>query len=120
MATQGKIKSTRTKNTMFIEGTHDKKATRSTLVHAKIPYIPPCREGAPRVRVPMNQRYIIPLSKMPKEVIVEGNFPGRVPELRFVDHDFHDLVKFPNFRPQYYMRIVPTKEVRSSELQFLQ
>lgn len=103
----------RSKNLLFMEGKHDVEATSSAPMHIEIRYITPRREGAPRVRVPMNEWYIIHLPKIPAEVMA-----GKIPELRYVDHDFHDVVKFPKFLLQYYMRLIPTKEDKPPELQF--
>lgn len=88
MTSQAKRKSARTKNPMFIEGTHNAEVTSSAPIHVEIPYVSLGREGAPRVWVPTNHRYMIPLPKIPTEVTVEGSMLGRILELRFVDHDF--------------------------------
>lgn len=51
---------------------------------------------------------------------MEGIFLGCIPELKFADHNFHDLVNFPDFKSQYYMRIMPTKEYKPPKFHFPQ
>lgn len=120
MVIPSKRKFAQTKNPMFVEGMQDLEATISTPIHVEILYVPPRREGAPRVKVSNNQRYIILMPNILAEVIVEGSMLDQILEICFADHVFHNFIKFPYFNPQYYMQLVPTEENKSLELQFQQ
>lgn len=111
MVTQRMRNSLHIKNPMFhvMEGMHNVEAMGSVLVHIELPYVPLRWEGAPKVQVPKKKKYNIKLPKIPMNVSVDGNMLGLIPELRYLEHDFSDYEKLPNFTSQYYMKLVPTK-----------
>lgn len=68
--------------------------------------------------MPTSHKYLITLPHILAIVAIEGMLVGKIYELRFIDHDLHDENKFPDFKPQYYMRVVPTEDDKPPELQF--
>lgn len=120
MATGGTWKYGRGKAMSFMEGTHNVEAISSALLHREIPYVHPWWEGAPRVHVHTAQRYTIPQPHIPAAVAIEGSLVDKVYKLRFVDHDLQDENKFPDFRPQYFMKAVVIEKDNPLELQFQQ
>lgn len=73
--------------------------------------------GAPTPRV-RKGKYRVPLPHLPREVSIEGSLVGRINDLTFFDHDFHDIKKFPNFVPKYYMHQTIIEEGNLPVLRF--
>lgn len=48
--------------------------------------------------------YEILVLEFPPEVKVIGNLLGSIEELKYVDHDLTDAVKFPSFKPENYLK----------------
>lgn len=57
---------------------------------------------------------------MPKAILVNGSLVGRINEITFSDHDFHNKNKFPNFVPQYYIQQTVIEEGLPPVLKFQQ
>lgn len=103
----------------FEEGTHDAEVENSTPVDQSVPYIYPRCEGVPPPWNPKG-KYTIHLSNIPDVVPLDGSLVGRLYELQFSYHDFHDDKKIPYFKPQYYMNAIVVVPNYPPVLQFQQ
>jgi hypothetical protein len=53
-------------------------------------YIPPRKDTAPHVILPMDAKYLLVTPKIPPNFIIEGDMMGKVIVLKFSDHDITD------------------------------
>ena len=70
------------------------------------PYILPLKKTARKVRLPQNARYPMLSAPILKGVIKEGDMLGKIPRMKYSDHDLSDRNKFPDLAPEQYLRRV--------------
>lgn len=99
------------------EGTHDVEASGSNPVNRDIPYVRPRRAGPSPPRI-SKRKYTVPSPHLPQVVSIKGSLVGRVSELKFFDHEFHDKKKSPNFVPQYCMNSTVVEQGRPPILNY--
>ena len=58
-------------------------------------YVSPRAPGTPIIELAKQEKYVVPLPLMPKEVREQGNLLGKVEQLKFQDYNLQDPQKFP-------------------------
>jgi hypothetical protein len=58
-------------------------------------YIPPRKDDAPLVTLPKAPDYTLVTPDIPEEVIIDEDMLGKVPQLKYADHDITDLDEVP-------------------------
>jgi hypothetical protein len=68
-------------------------------------YIPLRKDDAPPVTLQRNPDYRMVTPDILEEVIIDEDMLGKVPQLKYVDHDITDVVKFPELVPHEYLEL---------------
>jgi hypothetical protein len=66
-------------------------------------YIPPRKDDAPSVTLQKTPNYTMVTPDIPEEFIIDEDMLGKVPQLKYVDHDIMDATKFPKLAPHEYL-----------------
>jgi hypothetical protein len=68
-------------------------------------YIPPRKDDAPPVTLQKNPDYRLVTPDILEEVIIDKDMLGKVPQLKYADHDITDVAKFPELVPHEYLEL---------------
>jgi len=60
--------------------------------------------GAKSIKLPKDPKCELYRPMIPPGVIIEGDSLGKIPLLKYADHDFADLKKFLQLNPSIYLR----------------
>ena len=77
-------------------------------------YIPPRKDDAPLMTLSKNDNHTLVMPGIPEGVIIDEDMLGKVPQIRYEDHEMTETKKFPKLAPHHYleMKVDPsTKQI---------
>jgi hypothetical protein len=68
-------------------------------------YIPPRKDEGPPLTLQNTPDYTLVMPDIPEEVMIDEDMLGKVPQLKYVEHDITDVAKFPELAPHEYLEL---------------